>query len=134
LRLIDLDVAAGVLGDMFRAGIVDPVKVCYSAVCNAGWVAGTLTTTTSRPDPRAATAALDLTSRLDFIRIEPDVHADNGTAIALYEKFGSSARAFKAMGADRRALRRRRSHGTRRPWAGRLKTCGEAVTDWWGGP
>jgi len=34
------------------------------------------------------TAALDLASRRDFIRIELDVHADNGTAIALYEKFG----------------------------------------------
>jgi RimJ/RimL family protein N-acetyltransferase len=34
------------------------------------------------------TAALDLASRRDFIRIELDVHADNAAAIALYEKFG----------------------------------------------
>ena len=34
------------------------------------------------------TAALDLASRRDSIRIELDVHADNRVAIALYEKFG----------------------------------------------
>ena len=34
------------------------------------------------------TAALDLASRRDFIRIELEVHADNAAAIALYEKFG----------------------------------------------
>jgi hypothetical protein len=31
--------------DMFKAGIVDPVKVCYSAVCNAGSVAALILTT-----------------------------------------------------------------------------------------
>lgn len=45
------------------------------------------------------TAALDLASRREFIRIELDVHADNAAAIALYEKFGFAREGVQSDGA-----------------------------------
>jgi len=45
---------------MLKAGIVDPVKVCYSAVCNAGSVAALILTTQTliakKPDDYDVTA------------------------------------------------------------------------------
>ena len=54
------DARSGRHVDMFRAGIVDPVKVCYSAVCNAGSVAALVLTTQTliakKPDDYDVTA------------------------------------------------------------------------------
>jgi chaperonin GroEL len=54
------DARSGRHVDMFRAGIVDPVKVCYSAVCNAGSVAALILTTQTliakKPDDYDVTA------------------------------------------------------------------------------
>ena len=54
------DARSGRHVDMFKAGIVDPVKVCYSAVCNAGSVAALILTTQTliakKPDDYDVTA------------------------------------------------------------------------------
>jgi chaperonin GroEL len=54
------DARTGAHVDMFKAGIVDPVKVCYSAVCNAGSVAALILTTQTliakKPDDFDVTA------------------------------------------------------------------------------
>jgi chaperonin GroEL len=55
-----LDARSGVSVDLIKAGIVDPVKVCYSAVLNAASVAGLILTTQTliakKPDDYDPTA------------------------------------------------------------------------------
>jgi chaperonin GroEL len=55
-----LDARSGASVDMFKAGIIDPVKVSYSAVRNAASVAGLILTTQTliakKPDDYDPTA------------------------------------------------------------------------------
>jgi len=55
-----LDVRNGTSVDLVKAGIIDPVKVCYSAVRNAASVAGLILTTQTliakKPDDYDPTA------------------------------------------------------------------------------
>ena len=58
---VGLDARTGSLVDLVRAGIIDPVKVSYSAVRNAASVAGLILTTQTliakKPDDFDPTAA-----------------------------------------------------------------------------